>query len=142
MKAFFDTNVLLDGYYQRAGATASNEAIVSCQRWGPHQGWIAWHTLSNAFYLVRSHSKSQAVAIQFMTDLLAWTEVAETAKADAIAAVDSGMADFEDALQLAAAVACHADVLITRNTSDFKASQIPVMTPEEFLAAHGDGFGH
>jgi len=45
------------------------------------------------------------------------------------------MRDFEDALQLAAAVACGAGVILTRNTADFKASPIPVMTPEEFLAS-------
>jgi len=41
-----------------------------------------------------------------------------------------------DGLQLAAAVACGADVLLTRNTDDFKDSPILVMTPEEFLAAY------
>ncbi len=98
-----------------------------------HEGWIAWHTLSNAFYLVRGHSKSVPTALQFITDLLAWSEVSATTKPDALAAVSSGMADFEDALQVAAASACGADIILTRNTDDFKASTIPVMTPEEFL---------
>lgn len=94
---------------------------------GSNEGWVAWHTLSNAFYLVRGHSKSAPTAIQFITDLLAWTEVSATTKPDALAAARSGMADFEDALQVAA------DIILTRNTDDFKASTLPVMTPEEFL---------
>lgn len=41
---------------------------------------IAWHTLSNAFYLVRGHSKSTATALQFINDLLDWADVAQTSK--------------------------------------------------------------
>lgn len=46
-----------------------------------------------------------------------------------------GVADFEDALQIASAVAGGAAVIITRNTEDFTGSRVPAMTPEEFLAA-------
>jgi hypothetical protein len=60
VKVFFDTNVLLDGYYKRAGHDTSDEAIERCRL-------------------------------------------------------------------------CDAGVILTRNTTDFKASPIPVMTPEEFL---------
>ena len=136
MRVFFDTNVLLDGYFQRAGAQASEQAVKHCNG-GIHQGWVAWHTLSNAFYLVRGHSKSAPTALQFISDLLAWVDVAEISRADALAAVASGMPDFEDALQAAAAIACGADVILTRNTADFKASTVPVMTPEEFLVQIG-----
>ena len=47
-----------------------------------------------------------------------------------------GMPDFEDALQAAAAVACKAQVIITRNVRDFKKSPVPAMTPEQFVAKH------
>ena len=48
----------------------------------------------------------------------------------------TGLADFEDALQLLCAIAGRADVIVTRNGPDFAASTIPAMTPEDFLAAH------
>jgi len=44
------------------------------------------------------------------------------------------MPDFEDALQAAAARACGASVIITRNEKDFLASPVAAMTPEAFLA--------
>ncbi len=137
MKVFIDSNVLLDDFYQRKGAEASREVQRFCVSSPAHEAWVAWHTLSNAFYIVRGHASSKDVARSFISDLLQWVEVAETTKSDALKAISYGMSDFEDALQLAAAEACAADVLITRNTKDFKASTIPVMTPEEFLAAHG-----
>ena len=42
--------------------------------------------------------------------------------------------DFEDALQVAAAVSVHADFIITRNTTDYRGSVIRVLAPREFLA--------
>jgi predicted nucleic acid-binding protein len=42
--------------------------------------------------------------------------------------------DFEDAMQVAAAVAGQADYLVTRNTKDFARSPIAVVTPEELVA--------
>ncbi len=134
MKVFFDTNILLNGPFSEPGAESSNECITRCRE-GNHEGWIAWHSLSNCHYITRSRSKSPEIALHFISDLLAWVEVAETSRSDALAALAFSMRDFEDALQLAAAVACGAGVILTRNTTDFKASPIPVMTPEEFLAS-------
>jgi predicted nucleic acid-binding protein len=133
VKVFLDTNVLLDGFFQRAGAVASDQVIALCDG-VTHSGWIAWHTLSNIFYLVRGHSRSEQIALQFVSDLLSWSEVAVTGKPEALHATQAGMNDFEDALQVAAAVSCGASVIVTRNTKDFQASPIPVMTPEQFLA--------
>ena len=133
MKVFFDTNVLLNGPFNEPGGQASDQCITLCSN-GLHAGWIAWHTLSNAHYIVRARSKSKSTALQFITDLLAWAEVAETAKPDALAAIGSGMPDFEDALQAAAALACGADLILTRNLADFKNSTVPAMTPGDFLS--------
>lgn len=135
MRLFFDTSVLLNSPLKEPGTKASDECICLCGD-GIHEGWIAWHSLSNIHYVVRNRTKSTTYAIRTVTELLEWAEVAETTKSDAKKAIAYSMSDFEDALQLAAAEACSADVLITRNNKDFKVSAIPVMTPEEFLAAY------
>ena len=43
------------------------------------------------------------------------------------------MRDFEDGLQAVAAEAVGAQVIVTRNTADFRRSPIPAVTPAEFL---------
>lgn len=48
-------------------------------------------------------------------------------------AVSLPMADFEDAMQVAAARACGAQHIVTRNVSDFVRSPIPAVTPREAL---------
>ena len=40
---------------------------------------------------------------------------------------------FEDALQYHCALMMNCDIVITRNGKDFKESEIPVLSPEEFL---------
>ena len=90
------------------------------------------HALQS-FYLMRGHYKSAELASSMVADLLLWVEVADCGKTDALRAVALGYRDFEDALQMAAAEACGADCLVTRNGSDFKEGTVPVMTPEVFL---------
>lgn len=73
----------------------------------------------------------------FIRGLLIWAQVAQTGTADAQAALDLPMPDFEDALQAAAAVACGALLIVTRNERAFKGSAVPAMSPEAFLRRHG-----
>jgi hypothetical protein len=47
--------------------------------------------------------------------------------------LNSDFSDFEDSLQYFSALRTECDIIITRNGKDFKKSQIPVMTPNEFL---------
>ena len=56
--------------------------------------------------------------------LLDWADVAVTGKADALAGLDLPLADFEDALQVAAAMACGAQFIVTRNERDFRKSPV------------------
>ena len=48
-------------------------------------------------------------------------------------AIASRFTDFEDAIQYFTALGSDMNVLVTRNTSDFKQAQLPVNTPEAFL---------
>lgn len=65
--------------------------------------------------------------------MLVWAKVATTGHSDAMHALELPMADFEDALQVAAAQACEAKYIITRNVRDFGKSPIVAVTPEKFL---------
>ena len=48
-------------------------------------------------------------------------------------AAELPMTDFEDAMQVAAARACGARHIITRNLADFRRSTIPTLTPRDAL---------
>lgn len=97
------------------------------------RAFIAWHTISNVYYVVSGRRGAQA-AHEFIADLPSFVEVARTDTADMRYAVGLPMADFEDALQVAAASACGARSIVTRNVRDFARSPIPAITPTEALA--------
>ncbi len=67
--------------------------------------------------------------------LLAVLEVPAVGHSAATGWRSSGVADFEDALQVVCMVAGAAADIVTRNIADFTGASVPVMTPEKFLAA-------
>ena len=133
MCLLLDLNVLLDVAFQRPGEPASSQVIARCGR--EHEAWLAWHSVATLAYLIeRQHSAAQAR--DFVRGLLVWADVTVTQRSDAQQALDWPMPDYEDALQAAAAVACGAQIVITRNVRDFKGSPVPAMTPEVFIQQH------
>lgn len=140
MRAMLDANVLLDclileaSGVPRAGKSASDLVLNLCDQ-GIHSGLVAWHTLPIlAYYHGRQNPVEETAAM--MDSLLTMLEVPQVGHQEASNWRSWGIADFEDALQIASAIAGLADVFITRNTTDFSECVIPVMTPEEFLAAN------
>ena len=132
MRVFLDTNVLLDVYLKRAGEPGSARVIAACgEPW--NQGFVAVHTLSNAFYLIE-RQRTRAEAWEFIRDVLAWATVAEIGTQDAVRTQQMRMGDFEDALQITAAEGCAAEVIVTRNIRDFHGkTALRVVLPEDFV---------
>jgi predicted nucleic acid-binding protein len=130
MRLLLDINVLLDVVFERPAAPGSSQVIARCGR--EHDAWLAWHSVATLAYLV-GRQRSAAEARDFLRSLFMWADVAVTQRSDALQALDWPMPDCEDALQAAAAVACDARVILTRNVRDFKGSPVPAMTPEAFM---------
>ena len=129
-----DTDVLIDVALDRQPSSDAASELLDRLQTGPKRAFVAWHTLSNFHYLVApSHGGSGAW--DFIAELIRFVAVAECGT-DAIAyAAQLGMADFEDAMQVAAAHACGAGFVVTRNKRDFRRSPIPAVTPAEALEA-------
>ena len=134
MRLPIDINVLLDVALQRPGAAASARLLAQCGR--QHGGWLAWHSLATLAYIIE-RQYSTVLARDFIRSLLVWAQVAQTATVDVQTALELPMADFEDALQAAAAMACGAQVIVTRNERDFKGSPVVALSPEAFLRKYG-----
>jgi hypothetical protein len=49
------------------------------------------------------------------------------------AALQNPMTDFEDAVTSEAAKAVAVEIIVTRNVSDFAASRVPAVLPQDFL---------
>ena len=130
MRVLLDCNVVLDVLNRRSEFFASSARILDCCESGKLHGSIAWHSLSNAFYL----ADNQTQAEKFFTDLLGFVEVVGGDTALARAALRAGFSDMEDAMQSVLAAHFQADFIVTRNVKDFKLSPVKAMTPADLEA--------
>ncbi|MCY4662627.1 MAG: PIN domain-containing protein [Acidobacteria bacterium] len=119
--------------FGRSGKTISSELLDRVER-GGRRAFVAWHTLSSLYYLV-TPARGDADTRDFIAELIRFVAVAPADTAALRYALSLPMADFEDAMQVAAARACGARHIVTRNVRDFARSPIPATTPREALAS-------
>ena len=118
------------------------------QRWQPHypasaavlahaekgsiDGWISAHSLTTLFYLTARYG-SRADARVAVAQILSLLHVAAVDEAVIRDALQLPFCDFEDAVQMMAAVRIGANYLITRNIEDYAAGPVPAILPAEML---------
>jgi predicted nucleic acid-binding protein len=132
MTVLVDTDVLLDLILDREPHAAAAAAVIDRVQTGAEPGYVAWHTVANLYYLIRPGNGHQQ-AVQFIGELADVFGVAPTTSAHLKMALDLPLKDFEDALQVGAALSCAADVIVTRNTRDFRGSPVPALRPADYL---------
>ena len=134
-----DTDILIDfALDRRPHAAAAAELLDALER-RQATGFIAWHSVANFHYLVVSKQGASATQA-FLLDLLRFIQVAPTSTESARYAASLPMRDFEDALQVSAAVACGANTIATRNVRDYARSPVRATTPATLLKELGKLF--
>ncbi len=118
-----DTDVLIDVVLDRRPHSDSASELLDRLEQGIGSAWVAWHSLSNLYYIV-TPVVGKEVARHFIIELTRFMDVAETGTKDIRYAAELDMADFEDAMQVAAARACGARCIVTRNVRDYARSPI------------------
>ena len=127
-----DTDVLIDVALDRQPHSEPASEILDRLEHGRQNAFIAWHTVSNFYYLV-APSHDDIGARDFIVELTGFVAVARTGAEAVRYAASLPMTDFEDAMQVAAARACDARYIVTRNVKDFARSPIPAISPREAL---------
>jgi predicted nucleic acid-binding protein len=127
MKVLLDTDILLDVALFRRNFFEASARVLEWAEAEPGQAAVAWHSLSNLAYLVRPDARP------FLRELLQFVEVAPVSTDSARLAIEMPLGDFEDALQVASALAFGASFLITRNLAHYRRSPIPALSPAQFL---------
>jgi predicted nucleic acid-binding protein len=133
MRALVDTNILLDVLLPREPWAAAGKGVWDAADAGKFDASISALSLPNIFYIARKIVGLEK-ARETMTLLLDAFEIIPLTRETLEAAVHLPGNDFEDNLQLASALACKADVVITRDPRGFTNSTCPAITPEDFLA--------
>lgn len=133
MVILIDTNVALDFLTVRQPFYHNAKAILQACASDEIQGYIAFHSLPNIFYILRKgySDEDRRSMLKNLCLVLQVTEASHNRVCDAISRDE--FSDFEDCLQDECAQEVSADFIVTRNVDDFKHSRIKAITPEEFL---------
>ena len=127
-----DTDVLIDVALDRRPHSDLASEILDRLEHGYRKAFVAWHSVSNFYYLV-APSRGEGTARDFILELTRFVKVAETGTDASRYAAALPLADFEAAMQVAAADACGARHIVTRNMKHFRRSPVPAISPEDAL---------
>ena len=133
MKIFIDTNLVLDVLAQREPFYTTSARIWELIENGELKGYLSATSITDIFYILKKHL-GLGKAYDSLDKLLIVFDVAPVTEIDIRKALNIGLKDFEDSLQLACAERTGAEHLITRNKKDFTAeTKVKILDPEEFL---------
>lgn len=128
-----DTDVILDFFFDRKPFSDDASQILNLCEKGLVKGFVTSVIISNIYYLLRKTANHRNV-IDSLKILMNFIDICNIDKDTILSAMNSDFKDFEDALQnFSAQNDSRISIIITRNTKDFKLSELSVLTPEIFL---------
>ena len=127
-----DTNVLLDVLAKREPHYTSSARVWSLIETNQIKGFISAISYNNLFYIL-CKAKNRATARKALILLRDLFNTVPLDEKIVNMAIDSDFKDLEDAIQYFSAIRIQANCIITRNKSDFKKADLPILSPEEFL---------
>lgn len=131
-QVLFDSDVLLDILAQRQPFVIASAQALNTVMKKQVQGFVSGHAVTNIFYILRRQIGSEA-ARKLIENLLQHIQIASVTNQVIYQALQSPIKDFEDAVTSAAAMSAGLEIIVTRNKTDFVASLVPAMLPEELL---------
>ena len=128
-----DLNVILDVLQNRQPFYDESASVVDSVARHEVTGLLAAHSVTTLFYVL-NRFRNRETAIAAITGLLDAFSVATVDEVVVRKALSWGWPDFEDAVQMAAALSARVDYLITRNPRDFQEGIVPIVQSGAFLA--------
>lgn len=139
MKAriFLDTNIMLDLLGERYPYYEAVAKIASLADSGKISIYVSALSYATVNYFLTKYEDQKTAR----TKLRKFKVLSEISNLDASIlerSLSSDFADFEDAIQYHCALKSKCSIILSRNQKDFKLSQIPVMSSEEYLVSLKD----
>jgi predicted nucleic acid-binding protein len=131
VRVVLDLNVILDVLLTRHDSLECSE-VLSLARSGAIEAILPAHALTTIYYISRKKLNDDEVRKELRAILNILT-VASLDRATSQKALDSPLADFEDAVVVETAIQVNADFIVTRNLHDFAESPISAMTSRAFM---------
>ncbi|PIV60472.1 MAG: DNA-binding protein [Bacteroidetes bacterium CG02_land_8_20_14_3_00_31_25] len=133
-----DTDVILDFFLERKPFSQDSVKILSLAENKKIKVYVTSLSFSNCYYILKQIGSRETV-IDNLRKLARISEIMSVNSKSVELALYSEFRDFEDALQYFSAYQKDKiNVIITRNIKDYKKSELPVMTPENYLKSYKD----
>jgi|SRR5215471_11295826 len=130
---FLDTNVVIDFLADRKPFSYEAALLFNYAAESKIRLFISAVSYNNIYYILRQ-SLSNNAAIHLLDELSELADIADVTKQVIRQSLKSRFKDFEDAIQYNCALNIpKLEVVVTRDTKDFKKSILPVMTPGEII---------
>jgi predicted nucleic acid-binding protein len=133
VRVLIDTNIVLDFLLQREPFFQDAELLFQAIDTGQLIGYVTATTLTDIFYISRKHTRSIEQARQAVSATLTVMVICPIDRAVLESAFNSGLVDFEDAVQIFGAVAQGLDAILTRDNKGFLSSPVPVFSIQDLL---------
>jgi len=130
---FIDRDIIIDFLADRKPFSREAAIIFTLIEQKKLKGSASALTFSNLYYVLRKFESHRKVIarLESLSKIVSILKVEELTIRNALA---SEFPDFEDSIQYFSAMGNKKiDIIITRNIKDYKRSEIPVMTPGDFL---------
>lgn len=132
-RILIDTNVLLDYILTREPFYKEAKGIIRACTDGKVKGCIAAHSISNMFFILRKDYSARERR-EILSSLCIIFDIEGLDKIKLLAGLQNeDFSDFEDCLQMECAKTYGAEYIVTRNTNDYKTSEIKAILPKDFL---------
>jgi predicted nucleic acid-binding protein len=133
VRVLVDTNIVLDFLLQREPFFRDAELLFQAIEAEQIIGYVTATTLTDIFYIARKQTRDMAQARQAVSEILTAMVICPIDRGVLESALDSGFSDFEDAVQIFAAVSQGLDIILTRDQKGFTDSPIPVLSIQKLL---------
>jgi predicted nucleic acid-binding protein len=133
LQILFDLNIILDVLQERKEFYDFSARLLAYAETGAIQGWLAAHSITTLFYLIAKDKSSEQARVT-LTSVLQFLKIAAVDQNTIEQALNLPYRDFEDAVQMVAALQIHANYLVTRNARDYLPAPMEVIQPVELLA--------
>jgi predicted nucleic acid-binding protein len=131
MKVFLDTNILVDLIGDRKPFSKHAIEIFKSAEEQKVQLFTSSHSIATTHYLLKKYVQEKELR-DILSNLLEFLDVVPVDLDVLKKSLRSVHKDFEEAVQILCASSISGiDFIVTRNTKDFKTSEIPVVTPDE-----------
>ena len=135
-KLLIDINVFFDVAGERDPHREASEKILTAIERKKALGFACATSFPTLYYLLE-RDIGPGDAREYLSVLFEILSIVPVDRRVLERAMELPCKDYEDAIQMAAAESCRADLIVTRDAQDYKKSPVKAITPAEYLATFG-----